>query len=268
MKYIILLFVFMARPAFALDENRYLVPNRVIYEDPEEGDVLKINTSIGFTTVLEFSDKPTMVTTGDSSLLQIEVPKNSKTVLIKALRDEGETNLFVFTPKQRFNYKVIVGSQQNVDYVFAVQKGSSNKKIITSKIPIAQLLKMAQNYQILKGSKQINERLFTQKDLFAQYENPFIKLKVLEAFVNKSPHYLILHFVIHNKQLIPIRLNEKKTNVYVNGQKFKPSYVIYNSDALEPKQEADGWLILEDTYISLNNQFTIGVGVYDKEHIF
>ena len=263
-----LMLVFLTQTAFALDDNRYLENNKVIYEDPQEDDILKINTSIGFTTVLEFSDKPTMVTTGDSSLLQIEVPKNSKDVLIKALRDSGETNLFVFTPKQRFNYKVIVNNQQNVDYVVDVQKSISNKKTSTAKMPVSQLLKMAQNYHILKDTKQINGKIFTQKDLFTQFENPFIKLKIIESFVNKSPHYLILHFVIHNKQVIPIKLNEQKTNVYVNGQKFRPSYVVFDSGTLESKKETDGWLILEDTYISLNNQFTIGVGVYDKEHIF
>ncbi len=270
MKYIIILLILLtAEPVFALDgTNRYLSPNKVIYEDPQEDDVLIINTTVGYTTVLEFPEKPAMVSTGDSSLLQIEVPKNSKSVLLKALRDEGETNLFVFTPSQRFNYKVFIGNQQDVDYVIDVQKESLNKKNRPAQIPITQLVKMAQNYRVLRDSKQINDRIFIQKDIFTQYENPFVKLKVIEAFANKAPHYLVLHFVISNKQLIPINLNEKITSVYVNGQKFQPNYVLFDSERLNAKQETDAWVILEGTHISLNNHFSIGVGVYDKEHIF
>ncbi|MCA9407207.1 MAG: hypothetical protein KC733_00825, partial [Candidatus Omnitrophica bacterium] len=66
MNYIILLIViFMTIPGVASDQDRYLKPNKVIYEDPQEEDVLMINSSIGYTTVLEFAQKPSMVTTGD-----------------------------------------------------------------------------------------------------------------------------------------------------------------------------------------------------------
>lgn len=270
MRYIIILFiVFMAQPVLALDGmDRYMTPNKVLYEDPREDDVLLINTAVGYSTVLEFPQKPAMVTTGDSSLLQIEVPKNSSNVLIKALRGEGETNLFVFTPSQRFNYKVIVGSPQDADYVVDVQKESLERKNRPSQIPITQLVKMAQNYKVLLDSKQINGRIFVEKDIFSKYENPFITLKVLEAYANKAPHYLILHFSVYNKQSIPINLNEKITNVYVNGHKFRPDYVLFDADKLEPKEGASAWAILKGTNISLNNHFSIGVGVYDKEHIF
>ncbi len=265
--FIFALVVFITRPVMASEQDRYLQPNKVLYEDPQEDDVLKINTSIGYTTVLEFPDKPSMVTTGDSSLLQIEVPRNSRNVLIKALRDEGETNLFVFTPHQRFNYKVIVGNTQNVDYVVDVKEAMKKKKTF-QKISITQLIKMAQSYRVLKESNQINPRLFVQKDIFREYSSPNLRLKVIEAFSNKEPHYLILHVVIHNMQYTAVELNEKNTNVYVNDQRFKPKYVLFDSIKLAARQETDVWLVLENTHVSLENQFTIGVGVYDKEYIF
>ena len=269
MKYFIfLLMIFIAQPSLASGQDRYLQPNKVFYEDPQEEDVLKINTSIGFTTVLEFPDKPSMVTTGDSSLLQIEVPKNSKNVLIKALRDIGETNLFVFTPNQRFNYKVIVGDRQDVDYVVDVKEAMKKQKKTIKKVPINQIIKMAQNYRVLRDSGQINPRIFVQKDIFKEYTGPNLKLKVIEAFSNKAPHYLVLHVVIHNIQYTPIELNDKNSNVYVNGERFKPKFVLFDSTKLMARQETDAWLILENTYISLDNQFTMGVGVYDKEYIF
>lgn len=265
---IFLLIMFIAQPVIASEQDRYLQPNKILYEDPREDDVLKINASIGYSTVLEFPDKPSMVTTGDSSLLQIEVPKNSKNVLIKALRDEGETNLFVFTPDQRFNYKVIVGDKQDVDYVVDVKEALKDQKKTFKKVPINQLIKMAQNFDVLKELKQINPRVFVQKDIFKEYISSDLNLKVIEAFSNKAPHYLVLHVVIHNSQNAAIELNEKNTNVYVNGRKFKPGFVLFDSTELAAQQKTDAWLVLENTYISLDNQFTIGVGVYDKEYIF
>lgn len=265
--FIFMLVIFFAQIVSASEQDRYLQPNKVLYEDPQEDDVLKINTSVGYTTVLEFPDKPSMVTTGDSSLLQIEVPKNSRNVLIKALREEGETNLFVFTPHQRFNYKVIVSDTQNVDYVVDVNEALKKKKT-SNKVPINQLIKMAQNYRVLKESNQINPRFFVQKDIFKEYTSPNLRLKVIEAFSNKEPHYLILHVVIHNMEYTDVELNEKNTNVYVNDQKFKPMYVLFDSTKLAARQETGVWLVLENTHISLENQFTIGVGVYDKEYIF
>ena len=269
MRFLIVVLVFIAvNPVFAFEKDRYLQPNKVLYENPREDDVLKINTTIGYTTVLVFPDKPTMVTTGDSSLLQIEVPKNSRNVLVKALRESGETNLFVFTPDQRFNYKVFVGETQNVDYVIDVKEVMRNKERTLKKLPLNQLMKMARNYKVLKESDQINKRNFVQKDVFTQYENSNILLKMIEVFSNQAPHYLIVHAVIHNNQYVSIDLNERVMNVYVNGRKFKPKYVLLDSTTLGSRQETDAWLVLEDTHISLDNQFTIGVGVYDKEYIF
>ncbi|MBP9854909.1 MAG: TrbG/VirB9 family P-type conjugative transfer protein [Candidatus Omnitrophica bacterium] len=266
--FIFLLMLLMVRPAIASEQSRYLEPNRVLFEEPSEDEVLKINSAIGFTTVLEFPDKPSMVSTGDSSLLQIEVPKNSKNVLIKALRNEGETNLFVFTPNQRFNYKVIVGDKHEVDYVVDVKKDIKSKEKTQKKMPFTQLIKMAQNYRVLKDSKQINPRLFIQKDIFKEYNSPNLRLQVVEVFKNIAPNYLVLHVVIHNMQNTTVEFNEKNTNIYINCQKFKPNFVLFDSTKLEERQKTDVWLVLENTYVSLDNQFSIGAGVYDKEYIF
>ena len=108
--------MFISSPLWA-DDNRYLDTDKVFYEKPIEADVLKVNTSLGYCTVLEFPDKPILVTVGDNSLIQVEIPQNSKSVVIKPLQATGETNLFVFTPNQRFNYKVLIGDAQHVDYV-------------------------------------------------------------------------------------------------------------------------------------------------------
>ena len=79
--------------------------------------MLRVNLALGYCTVLEFPEKPLLVTVGDNSLIQVEIPQNSKSVVIKPLQDAGETNIFIFTPNQRFNYNVIIGDPKHVDYV-------------------------------------------------------------------------------------------------------------------------------------------------------
>ncbi len=261
------LFISISTASFASEANRFLNPGKVLYEEPQEDDILKVQTAIGYTTVLEFSEKPTMVTTGDSELLQIEVPKNSRNVLIKPLFEIGETNLFVFTPNQRFNYKVIIGDEQDVDYVIDVKEAFKKIKQAPKNLPLREILKKTQNYTILKESGQLDRRNFIQKDIFAQYDNANVRVDIIEAFANKNPHYLIVHIVVHNKQYTSIKLVEKNTNVYVNGEKFVPAYVVFDAQKLNARQKTDGWLILEDTYVSLDNEFKVGVGIHDKEYI-
>src|SRR5579863_10420604 len=111
-----LMVLFLNPMAWAQSDDRYL-DSKVLYEDPQESDVLKINTSLGYCTVLQFNERPMLVTVGDNSLIQVEIPQNSKSLFIKPLQQSGETNLFVFTVSQRFNYKVAIKNQANVDYV-------------------------------------------------------------------------------------------------------------------------------------------------------
>src|SRR5271167_4186684 len=101
MKIILLItFMLLSGPLWA-EQDRYLPANKVFYETPLEEDVLMVHLALGYCTVLQFPEKPILVTAGDNSLVQVEIPQNSKSVVIKPLQDTGETNIFIFTPNHR-----------------------------------------------------------------------------------------------------------------------------------------------------------------------
>ena len=258
--------MFISSPLWA-DDNRYLDTDKVFYEKPIEADVLKVNTSLGYCTVLEFPDKPMLVTVGDNSLIQVEIPQNSKSVVIKPLQVTGETNLFVFTPNQRFNYKVLIGDAQHVDYVLDSKASVQAKTGTKQKLSIDTVLKMARSYNFYKKNRLINEREFIQKNIFYQCPYQDLSIDVIEAFSNKDPHFLILHIVVHNLTDQILNLNEPSTDILVGNKKFIPQYVLFDSDQLAPSGKTDGWLVLENSYVSINNKFSLSLGAEDTQYV-
>lgn len=264
MKYLVLIFLLcMATPLWA--DGRYLPNDKILYETPQEQDVLKVNTALGYCTVLEFPDKPTMVSVGDNSMIQIEVPQNSKSIVIKPLEESGETNLFVFTANQRFNYKVIIGDEHQVDYVIDTKESTPSKLKNQKPMDIGELLKIGKNYPVLNNLGNVNKREFIHKELMDQCRNPKFEVTALEAFSYKDPHTVMLHLKVKNVGSQRYELNEKNTNVYVNGQKFQPQYVMFDEILLKPGFPTEAWLVLADTYISLDNKFTFGIGAGHEE---
>ncbi len=63
-----------------------------------------------------------LVTVGDNSLIQVEIPQNSKSVVIKPLQQSGETNLFVFTDYDRFNFQLVVGTPREADFSLRIRR--------------------------------------------------------------------------------------------------------------------------------------------------
>jgi hypothetical protein len=222
---------------------------------------------MGFCTVLEFPEKPIMVTVGDNSLLQVEVPKNSKNVVIKPLEDSGTTNLFVFTQNKRFNYEVVISNEESADYVVdtkgAIQEARKSKK----DIPLADLIKMARGYAVLSELGDIDKRNFIQKDLFYPCVHDKLEVNVIEAFTYRDPNYLILHIVVRNAGDFPVGLNEQNTKVYVRERRFTPRYVLFDSSRLKVNEKTDGWLILENTFVAMDNRFTFGIGIGEQEYV-
>lgn len=263
----LIVFMFLSGPLWASQDGRYLESGKVLFERPIEEDVLRVNTSLGYCTVLEFSEKPMLVTVGDNSLIQVEIPQNSKSVVIKPLRDAGETNLFVFTPSQRFNYNVVIGDAKYVDYVLDAKDSLHDKSDTKKRLSIGTLLKMAKSYDFFKKNDLINDREFMKKDLFFQCSYPKVRIDVIEAFHNKDPHYLLLHIVIHNVTEKAIDLNERNTNIFINDQKFTPQYVLFDNDQLAASSKTEGWLVMENSFISIDNKFSLAVGVEDEEYV-
>ncbi len=261
----LLMFMLITSLVWAQDDRRYVDDNKVIYEAPLESDVLKINTTLGFCTVLAFKEKPIMVTVGDNSLIQIEIPQNSKSVVIKPIQSTGETNLFVFTKSQRFNYKVVITDESSADYVVDTKDSIPDNDTNKPKgVDIDELLKLARNYPVLKNFRAINDRRFIQKDLFYSYTYPKLKIDFIEGFINKLPNYVILHVVIHNTTDHPLTLVEKNTHLLIGQKEFTPQYILFDTNKVKANSQTNGWLVLEDSYISMDNKFECQIGIKDN----
>ena len=262
-----IILMFLSGPLWAGPDNRYLDAGKVLYENPLDQDVLKVKTSLGYCTVLEFAEKPMLVTVGDNSLIQVEIPQNSKSVVIKPLQEAGETNLFVFTPSQRFNYNVVIGTPKEVDYVLAAEQAVKDKGKTSNRLSMGTVLKMARSYDFFKRNKVINDREFIQKNLSYQCSYPKVDIDVVEAFANQDPHYLILHVIVHNVTDELVNLTEQNTSILINNDKFVPQYVLFDDDRLSPRTKTDGWLVLENSFVSIDNTFALGLGVEDEQYV-
>ncbi len=261
----VLIFMLLSSLVWAQEDGRYLDDGKVVYEAPLESDVLRVNTTFGFCTVLAFKEKPVLVTVGDNSLIQIEIPQNSKNVVIKPIQSTGETNLFVFTKSQRFNYKVVIANQSSADYVLDTKDSIPDNNINKPKgVDIDELLKLARNYSVLKSFRAVNDRRLFHKDLFYFYSYPKLKVDFIEAFFNKLPNYLILHVVIHNTTNHSLTLVEKNTHVLIVQKEFTPQYILFDTNKIKAQSQTNGWLVLEDTYVSMENKFECQIGIKDN----
>lgn len=261
--------IFLITPAAAGDSGRYLPEKKVFYESPEESEVMVVHTSLGYSTVLAFPERPVMVSAGDSSLVQVEIPQNSKNVLIKPLYPEGETNLFIFTSNQRFNYHVLIGGREETDYVVDVAEQYQQMQTTPKRdIAIQDLLKIVRNYNAHKMMGAVTPKFLFQKDIFIQSERDGIKVRLLEAFTWKTPHYIVLHFDILNHSGLRIKLKEETTSVYIQGRRFTPDYVIFDTNDIGTGEKTHGWIVLKNTFLSVDNPFAIGLNMGGNEYVF
>lgn len=263
----LIMLILLPGTLWANQDNRYLQSGKVQYEIPLEEDVLKVNTAIGYCTVLEFSEKPMLVTVGDNSMIQVEIPQNSKSVVIKPLQGVGETNLFVFTPSQRFNYNVVIGDPAHVDYVLDSKQSLKDKSKKQNRLSFGTVLKMARTYSALESLGAINKREFIRKEIFNQCSYPKINIDLIEAFSNKDPHYLLLHIVVQNRTDEMFNLTEQNTSIMINDQKFMPQYVLFDNDKLDASTKTDGWIVLENSFVSIDNKFVLNIGIEDSVYV-
>lgn len=85
-----------------------------------EEDVGTVNTSIGYSTVLQFDTRPTAAVLGDQDSYKVEYIGNGLT--IKPLFAGAKTNLFVFTEYDRFNFKLVTTPAGLADYILKIKR--------------------------------------------------------------------------------------------------------------------------------------------------
>lgn len=85
----------------------------------DDGQVIRVNTALGFSTILEFSSKPISAVLGDQDSFKLEYVGNS--ITIKPLVSHARSNLFIFTEFERFNCQVSTTPPALVDYIVRIR---------------------------------------------------------------------------------------------------------------------------------------------------
>jgi hypothetical protein len=75
---------------------------------------------MGYSTVLQLSQKPLNVVLGDQAAFRVEFINDS--ITIKPLRPNAKSNIFIFTENDRFNLTIKSGSVSLVDYVIRLRR--------------------------------------------------------------------------------------------------------------------------------------------------
>lgn len=92
---------------------------------PKNDEIILIRTSLAFATIIQFPDAMTVQfpIIGDQSAFRIEPIENgvTKGLSLKPLRGGAKTNLYLFTDKQRYNFKLVTDGEPSADYIVYIK---------------------------------------------------------------------------------------------------------------------------------------------------
>ena len=101
---------------FIFSTNSYSKPIREV--EANEKKVIGVSTAVGYSTILEFTSRPTSAILGDQDAFKLEYLKNS--ITIKPLIPHAKSNLFIFTEYDRFNCTLSTGPSSSADYIVRI----------------------------------------------------------------------------------------------------------------------------------------------------
>lgn len=238
--------------------------DKILYDSPTEDDIIIVNLSLGRMTVLSFSDEVIVVTGGDDELFKVE--RTQKDVYIKPLFDQGESNLFCWTEKKRYNFHLVIDNVEKVNYVINVDSivEEQNKG---KKLSLQEMLYYCRAYDQLSKMGVLNERILEKIEKNKTYENESqgIKLMVKDIFFHQRPHWLAVSAVVTNTGANTKYLKENLSYLYINNRRIMPSYVVFDLTELSSGSSSAAYFILEESNISKENEFIASLGIGDKE---
>lgn len=128
----------LAQTSFAHVRNVY----------PKNDEIILVKTSIAIATLIQFPDSTSvqMPIIGDQSGFRIE--PLDKGITIKPLRFAAKTNLYLFTDKKRYNFKLITTAQDQADYILYIKNTDVSQSLqwkILNKTVSFQYLKLVVN---------------------------------------------------------------------------------------------------------------------------
>lgn len=100
---------------------------------PKNDEIILVKTSLAIATMIQFPDSTSVQfpIIGDQSAFRIETI--DKGITIKPLRYGAKTNLYLFTDKKRYNFRLITEGQDQADYILYI-KSSENSDALNWRV--------------------------------------------------------------------------------------------------------------------------------------
>ena len=94
---------------------------------PKPDQVVVIHTALGIATMVQTPSPVVPAIPGDQAGFRIEFL--DRATIIKPLRSGAKTNLFLITNDQRYNLKLVTGSEEKSDYVVYIKQQQSGSEL-------------------------------------------------------------------------------------------------------------------------------------------
>lgn len=157
---------------------------------PKNDEIVLVKTSLAIATMIQFPDSTSVQfpIIGDQSAFRIETI--DKGITIKSLRSGAKTNLYLFTDKKRYNFKLITENQDQADYILYIKSSESvdtlNWKIIEKSVTNKELKLTLHKVAITKDSKIL-------LDLSIQAVNLDIKVLPENIWIYQDKESKVIH---------------------------------------------------------------------------
>ena len=245
---------------------------KILYDSPTEDDIIVVNLALGRETVLSFSEPVIVPSVGDEEMIRVEKAMMGKDIHLKPRKVEAsgvETNLFCWTEKKRYNFHLIVGPVEKVNYVINVDSVVEQQNR-GKKLSLQDMLYYCRAYDQLYKMGIINERVLERTGINKVYQNKGygVELKVKDIFFHQRPHWLAISVKVTNRGQNIKWLKKRLSYLYINGHKRMPSSVIFDLTELSAGSSTLAYFVLEDTNLSRDNNFVPSIGVGNEEVCF
>jgi len=79
---------------------------------------------------------------------------------------------------------------------------------------------------------------------------------------------LFFEIEIVNETQDTLEINRKKSVVLVNEKEFAPVFTALYSSTLLPNESTDGWIVLDHTQLSMENEFKFTLEINNENRLF
>jgi type IV secretory pathway VirB9-like protein len=222
--------------------------------EASEDTIIQVRTAIGYSTILTFNSKPTSAVLGDQDAFKLEYVGNSITV--KPLISQATSNLFIFTPYERFNITLKTVTSTDVDYHLRISAPHAvplkQKEEILLAQKVVQTKQSPSDQNTLSEWKGVSLKYISQTSFISDDRKKMtafeVELASKQYSMRFSPGSLgvkqgDLSLVLERISLNSLSLNPQSppihANIYVLNERFNPKLPLSLFFQIGPRQSIE-----------------------------